>query len=124
MEKKKKKKKRQKLLRTTHPIFYVPSPFDPCTFSGTFSRRRLFQGFSFPIGMPRRCQDKLSEAFSPRGKTRGITCATTRVCRSFLKMFNGKNDENSGRERRKKLDRSSHFEARSRLPALRYDEST
>lgn len=67
-----KARQRRKLPETIQPIFYVTSPFDPCTFSGTFPRRRLFHGFSFPIGMPCQCQDKLSEAFSPRSRARGI----------------------------------------------------
>lgn len=65
-----------------NPIFYVPSPFDSCIFSVTLPRRRLFQGFSFPIGMLRQCQDKLSEA-SAQDKTRRITFATMRARRSF-----------------------------------------
>lgn len=105
-----------------NPIFYVPSPFDFCTFHGTFPRRQLFQGFSFPIGMPRQCQDKLSEA-SLRGKTRRITFATMRVCRSFLylKMFNDKDDENIGQ--RKKFNRLNPSEILLHLSLAHYDKS-
>lgn len=105
-----------------NPIFYVPSPFDFCTFHGTFSRRRLFQGFSFPIGMPRQCQDKLSEA-SSQGKTKRITFATIRVCRSsfYLKMFNDKDDENI--EQRKKFNRLSHSMILLHLSLAHFDKS-